>query len=123
VAAPAQSERIDLAGAFRDAAFTGLVAFGLFLPLIGFQTVTNINDELILATRWPLLFAFVAITAAGRFAYSAALAPWLAERSRRPPRPAVSQWRFYLGKWFVPFAIAFVIIPSRSSWPSDSVAR
>jgi len=109
VAAPAQSERIDLVGAFRDAAFTGLVAFGLFLPLIGFQTVTNINDELILATRWPLLFAFVAITAAGRFAYSAALAPWLAERSRRPPRPAASRWRFYLGKWFVPFAIAFVI--------------
>ena len=31
--------------------------FGLFLPLIGFETVTNISDELILTTRWPLLFA------------------------------------------------------------------
>jgi branched-chain amino acid transport system permease protein len=110
VAAPAQSERIDLVGALRDAAFTGLVAFGLFLPLIGFQTVTNINDELVLTTRWPLLFAFVAITAAGRFAYSAGLAPWLAERAHRPAKPMSSRWRFYLGKWFVPFAIGFVIV-------------
>jgi branched-chain amino acid transport system permease protein len=110
MAAGAQSERVDFPGALRDAAFTGLVAFGLFLPLIGFQTVTNIRDELVLATRWPLLFAFVAITAAGRFGYSVALAPWLAARARRPAKPAVSRPRFYFGKWFVPFAIGFVIV-------------
>ena len=108
--AGAQGERVDVAGALRDAAFTGLVAFGLFLPLIGFQTVTNIRDELTLTTRWPLLAAFVAITAAGRFGYSVALAPWLAARARKPAKPAVSRWRFYFGKWFVPFAIGFVIV-------------
>jgi branched-chain amino acid transport system permease protein len=110
MAAGAQGERVDVLGALRDAAFTGLVAFGLFLPLIGFQTVTNINDELILTTRWPLLFAIVSITAAGRFAYSAALAPWLAERARRPSKPTASRSRFYFGKWFIPFAIGFVIV-------------
>jgi branched-chain amino acid transport system permease protein len=110
VAAGAQGERVDLLSALRDAALTGLVAFGLFLPLIGFQTVTNINDELIVTTRWPLLFAFVAIAAAGRFAYSAVLAPWLATRSRKPAKPTASPWRFYFGKWFIPFAIGFVIV-------------
>ncbi len=109
MAAGARGERVDVSGALRDAAFTGLVAFGLFLPLIGFQTVTNIRDELILTTRWPLLFAFVAITAAGRFGYSVAFAPWLAERARKPAKPA-SQRRLNLGKWFVPVAISFVVV-------------
>jgi branched-chain amino acid transport system permease protein len=109
MAAGAQTERVDVFGALRDAAFTGLVALGLFLPLIGLQTVTNIRDELILATRWPLLFAFVAITAASRFAYSVALAPWLASRARKPAKPA-SRRRLNFGKWFVPFAIGFVIV-------------
>jgi branched-chain amino acid transport system permease protein len=105
----AQSERVDVAGAVRDAGFTGLVAFGLLLPLIGFQTVTNIRDELVLATRWPLLFALVAVTAAGRFAYSVALAPWLARRATRPARSSAPTWRGYLGQWFVPFAVGFSI--------------
>src|ERR1700683_2412103 len=110
MAAGAQGERVDVPGALREAAFAGLVALGLFLPLIGFETVTNIRDELILTTRWPLLFAFVAITAAGRFAYSVALAPWLAARARKPTKPAASRWRSFFGKWFVPFAIGFVIV-------------
>src|SRR5207302_749416 len=44
-------------GALRQAAITGLIAFGLLLPLIGFNTVQNIRNELILETRWPLLAA------------------------------------------------------------------
>jgi branched-chain amino acid transport system permease protein len=102
------AKRVDAVGALRDASFTGLVAFGLFLPLIGFETVTNINDQLILRTRWPLLAAFVVIAAAGRFLYSFALAPWLARRAQKPARP-IPEWRYYLKKWFVPFAIGFVI--------------
>ena len=54
-------------GALRQAAITGLIAFGLLLPLIGFNTVQNIRNELILETRWPLLAAMVAIIAGGRF--------------------------------------------------------
>jgi branched-chain amino acid transport system permease protein len=109
MAADARSRRVDFLGALRDAAFTGVVAFGLFLPLIGFETVTNIRNELIVTTRWPLLFAFVAITSTGRFAYSVALAPWLAGRKLRPAKRTAPRWRFYFGKWFVPFAVAFVI--------------
>ena len=33
-----------------------LVAFALFLPLIGFKTVQNMRNELELETRFPLLF-------------------------------------------------------------------
>jgi len=96
-------------GALRDAARTALVAFGLLLPLIGFQTVTNIRDELVLTTRWPLLFAIVATVAACRFVYAFALEPWLAQRALRPPRVAPS-WRDSLRKWFIPFGIGFVLV-------------
>ena len=52
--------RPDLVRALRSAAFAGLVAFGLFLPLIGFRAVQNIRNELMLEPRWPLFAAFVA---------------------------------------------------------------
>src|ERR1700733_13134730 len=108
--AGAPDARVDLVGALRNAALTGLIAFGLLLPLIGFQTVTDINDQLILRTRWPLLLAFVALTASGRFAYSVALAPWRAQRARRPAERTPPGWRGYAARWFVPFAIGFVIV-------------
>jgi branched-chain amino acid transport system permease protein len=105
----AQSGRVDPVGALRDAAFTGLIAFVLFLPLIGFLTVVNISNALILTTRWPLLLAFVAITAAGRFVYVFALAPWLARRALRPVQTEPPVWRTYVTNWFIPGTIAFVI--------------
>ena len=40
------AERVDLAHArLRDAGVTALIAFGLFLPLIGFQTVVDFRNE------------------------------------------------------------------------------
>ncbi len=104
-----QTERVNVAGAVRTAGFTGLIAFGVLLPLIGFQTAVNGSNELILTTRWPLLAAFVAIIAACRFIYSCALAPWLAQRAQRPPQSRVSALRGYVGKWFIPFAIGLVV--------------
>ena len=56
----------DFARALRDAAFTALIAFGLFLPLIAFGAVHDIRNELVLETRWPLFAAFVAIAFVGR---------------------------------------------------------
>jgi branched-chain amino acid transport system permease protein len=100
--------RVDTVRALRDAAFTGLVTFGLLLPLVGFETITNIRDELTLTTRWPLLAAAVVIAAAGRFFYSFAVDPWRARRAQKPARP-IPAWRYHLKKWFVPFAIGFVI--------------
>jgi branched-chain amino acid transport system permease protein len=51
--------RPDVMRALRAAAFTGLIAFGLFLPLIAFRAVHDIRNELVLETRWPLFAAFV----------------------------------------------------------------
>jgi len=109
MAGGAQDKRVDIARAFRDAGVTGLLAFGLFLPLIGFETVTNIRNELILTTRWTLLFAVVVVVTAGRLVYSLLLEPWLARRTLRPAAIAVPKWRVQIGKWFVPFAIGFVV--------------
>ena len=44
-------------------ALVALIATGLFLPLIGFETVTDIRNEVILQTRMPLLAALVAAAA------------------------------------------------------------
>jgi len=103
----AHGGRVDITRALRDAGVTALVAFGLFLPLIGFQTVTDFRNDLILITRWPLLIATVAIVGFGRLAYSIAIEPRLSRRTlQRAEAPA---WRTRLRKWFVPFAVGFVI--------------
>ena len=78
--AGAQSGRVDMTGALRDAGFTGLMAFGVLLPLIGFLTGVDGSNQLVLTTRWPLLFAIVAVIAACRFLYCFAITPWLARR-------------------------------------------
>jgi len=115
VASIAQSGRVDLVDALGDASRTGIITLVLLLPLIGFETSVNGSNELILTTRWPLLFALVAITAVGRFGYAFTVAPWLAQRAQRPPQTAPSaalarRWRGHLGRWFIPFAIGFVIV-------------
>src|ERR1051326_8158325 len=98
-----------VAGALRDAGVIGLIGVGLFLPLIGFETVTNIDNELIVITRWPLLLALVVAIAVVRFAYSVALAPWLARRALRPPQAAPA-WARQIRRWLGPFALGFVIV-------------
>jgi branched-chain amino acid transport system permease protein len=106
----AQSRRIDGVRALRDAGLTALIAFGLFLPLIGFRTVTDFRNELVLKTRLPLLLAIVAIVGAGRLAYSLAADAWLRQRATRPVSATPPAWRTIAGKWFIPFAIGFVIV-------------
>ena len=108
--AGAQSGRVDMTGALRDAGFTGLIAFGALLPLIGFLTGVDGSNQLVLTTRWPLLFAIVAIIAACRFLYCFALMPWLARRAQQPARAASPAWRDAIANWFVPFGVAFLII-------------
>ena len=110
MSAPAQSQRIDLPRALRETAFTALIACGLFLPLIGFVTVTDMRNELVLDMRWELLAVFVAIVAGGRLIYSLLLAPWFAQRAAKPAPAAPSALRTAFGKWFTPFAIGFVTV-------------
>ena len=108
MASDAPTKRVDTARALRDAGVTALLAFGLFLPLVGFQTVTDVRNDLILDTRWPLLFAVVALVGLGRLAYSLSIEPWLKERALRPAAEPAA-WRAQVGKWIVPFAIGFVV--------------
>jgi branched-chain amino acid transport system permease protein len=99
-----------LGAALRDTALTALVAFGVFLPLVGFQTITDIRDALILTTRWPLLFALVGSIAAVRFIYAFLVAPRLERGALRVPPRASATAANFLRNWFIPFAIAFVIV-------------
>jgi branched-chain amino acid transport system permease protein len=82
----------------------------MFAPLIGLQTAENINNQLILKTRWPLLFFIVALVAAVRFAVVFLVGPWLAERRARPPVAArESGWQTTAKRYFVPAAIALLV--------------
>jgi len=99
--------RPNLQSALRKTAVTALLAFGLFLPLIGFNTVQNIRNELVLETRWPLLFTFVAIIAGLRFFHLVVVAPMLAERARTPFRLALPA---SLLAWIMPAVIGFILV-------------
>src|SRR5438445_13587881 len=79
----AATARVDLARAFKDAAFWALLSFALFLPLIGFRTLQDIRNELVLEARWPLLLVFVAIVAAARLLHNLVIAPWRERRARQ----------------------------------------
>jgi len=104
-----QISRLAVVRALRDAGWTALLAFGLFLPLIGFSTVQNINRELVLDTRFRLLAVFVAVVAGGRLAYALLIAPLIARAALAPAPAAPSAVRTALARWFTPFAIGFVI--------------
>jgi branched-chain amino acid transport system permease protein len=110
--ATAPASRVDIVGALRSAVVAGLIAFGLFLPLIGFQTVQNINNQLVLETRWPLLFTLVATVAGLRFLQTLVITPWWERRTARPraaEAPAAGL-RALVSKWLPPFALGFVIV-------------
>src|SRR5437588_10281127 len=110
LAAGAATMRAHLVGAARDAAVTGLIGFGLFLPLIGFQTITDIRDVLILTTRWPLLLAVVGGITASRFFYLMTVAPRRERGALRLPQPVLTAAGNVLRNWFIPFAISFVLV-------------
>jgi branched-chain amino acid transport system permease protein len=99
--------RPNLVRALRETAVTALLAFGLFLPLIGFNTVQNIRNELVLETRWPLLLVLVAIIAGLRFVYLVVVAPMMAERARSPFRLALPA---ALPAWTMPAVIGFILV-------------
>jgi branched-chain amino acid transport system permease protein len=117
--APSTAARVDIGRALRESVLAGLVALGLLLPLIGFDTVQNIRNELVLETRWPLLWALVAIVAGGRLLHALLLGPWLEHRAlrARPARPRLAAWRARLWQWVVPFTLGFAIAyPALALW-------
>jgi len=112
VSAAASRPRVEPAQALKDAAIAAVLAFGLFLPLIGFRTIQDIRNELTFETRWPLLFVLVAIVAAGRLLYSLVIYPWMQARLTRAAAPsaAATTVREALARWFTPFALGFVAV-------------
>ena len=105
----ASASGVDVARAGKDAVFSALLAVGLFLPLIGFKTVTNIRNELILETRFGLLAIFVALITAASLVNSFVVAPWRERRAARERAPA-TRLAGALTKYFAPFALGFVLI-------------
>jgi branched-chain amino acid transport system permease protein len=100
---------VDLPRALKDAAVAALLSLGLFLPLIGFDTVTNIRNELILQTRFGLLAVIVALVAAGSLVNSLVIAPWRERHARAAVKPA-GRIAGVLAKRFPPLALGFVFV-------------
>jgi branched-chain amino acid transport system permease protein len=115
--ASAPAPRVDIIRALRETAITAVIAFGLFLPLIGFKTVQNIHNELVLETRWPLLAALVAAVAAIRFVHALLIAPWLARRAQRAKATETGAGASRLLRWLAPFTLGFAIVyPPLALW-------
>ena len=110
MAAPAA--RAALRASIIDAGLTAVLAFFLLLPLIGFRTVQNIRNEIVLETRWQMLFAFVAMAATGRLFYSLVIVPWRERRATqaRPRAGTVAPLQRIFARWFAPFCIGFVLV-------------
>jgi branched-chain amino acid transport system permease protein len=66
-----------------DALFTGVIALGLFVLLIGFKTDQNIRNELILLPRFWLLVMFVLAAMAIRYFIDTVARPYFAARKAR----------------------------------------
>jgi branched-chain amino acid transport system permease protein len=103
------SPRLSFAAALRDAALTALVAFAIFLPLVGFETISNIRNELVLAMHGMLLFSLAAIIGVLRLGYALAIDPWMRRRALKPARVA-GGWETTVKGYVVPFAIGLVVV-------------
>jgi branched-chain amino acid transport system permease protein len=105
----ASGERVDLARALRDAGKTALIAFGVFLPLVGIYTLNDINNVLTFTTRFPLLLTLVAVVAGCRLLYTVVIEPWATRRRALVSRKPLALPRSFT-RVFTPFALGFVLI-------------
>jgi branched-chain amino acid transport system permease protein len=64
-----------MADAVRDAFYAGVVAFGMFVLLVGFKIDQNMQNNFVLSQRWPLLITAVLLCAAVRFCLTAFIMP------------------------------------------------
>ena len=75
-----KAEANVIGDALLEAFYSGLIALGMFVLIIGMKTDQNIHNELIIVPRWGLLFIVVAIVTIGRFVFAAYVWPELARR-------------------------------------------
>lgn len=97
--------------AIREGIMAGLLALGLFVLIVGFKTDQNINNQLIISTRWPQLFTIVAIAAVGRFLFKAFLEPWLDKRKMaKAAQPVKAESQSFIRKHIAQIGIAILLI-------------
>ncbi|MBV2144790.1 high-affinity branched-chain amino acid ABC transporter permease LivM [Falsochrobactrum sp. TDYN1] len=98
--------------AIREGIIAGLLALGLFILIVGFQTDQNINNELVLDQRWGTLAVLVALAAVGRFVFIAFVSPWLeARKLAKGSRPAVAaEDRSFLVRHFSQIGVVFLFV-------------
>lgn len=109
----ASAPRVDVARAVKEAVIAGLIAFGVFLPLIGFQTYQAMSGELALAGRPGLLAIFVGLVVLGSLIGSLVVRPYQARRAAaHVPGESVhrAHVRAAIARWFVPFALGFLLL-------------
>ncbi|KQZ30918.1 branched-chain amino acid ABC transporter permease [Mesorhizobium sp. Root552] len=89
----------NISTGLREAFYAGLIAFFMFVLLIGLKTDQNIHNELIIVPRWGLLAVVVLLTALGRFLQVVYLTPFLAAQkitdTKTGMRPTSVALRFF----------------------------
>jgi len=93
-----------------EAAFAGLVSFGLFILYVGMKTDQNIHNELIIVPRWGLLAIFVIVGAVGRFLTIVALRPWLASRKASKDAEVAGDGKSFFKTHFLKIAVVALIL-------------
>ncbi|MBZ9937555.1 high-affinity branched-chain amino acid ABC transporter permease LivM [Mesorhizobium sp. BR1-1-16] len=103
----------SIAGAARDAILAGVVALGIFGPLVGLKTEQNMQNELVITTRWGLVAIIVGIVIAGRFLLTTTIWPAMT-RNKMRDKPAATAgeiaFRARLARWFAPTGLVFLFI-------------
>ncbi|WP_181707550.1 high-affinity branched-chain amino acid ABC transporter permease LivM [Chthonobacter rhizosphaerae] len=74
----------DYAKAAKDALLAGIIALGIFGPLVGLKTEQNMSNELIVRNDMASALIIVAIVMAGRFLLSAFVFPRMGARGKKP---------------------------------------
>jgi branched-chain amino acid transport system permease protein len=107
-----QAEGVDFGRALKDTLITGLIALGLFGPVIGLVTVQNMSNQLVLNTRWTVVAVMVAIVMVGRFILTTVVWPRMAANKLKA-KPEISQegiaFRHRLSQIGVPLLLGLVI--------------
>ena len=102
-----------LSSRFKDALAVAFVALLLGIPMVGLTTVDQ-GGALQVATRWPMLFAWVLAVFAGRFALRYAIDRYGEQKVRRERSGAPSKAKQGAGVWskhfgWLGFALALLL--------------
>ncbi len=115
MAMTASDDQNLFAKAVKEAMFAAVIAFGLFVLMIGVKTDQNIRNELVLVPRWGLLAIVVALVAAGRFLTVAYFQPYFAGRkatkAKAPILPQTARNAMFWKHWTKVAIGALILYP------------